>query len=229
MVIDVEDANHNLITTTSNESRNDLIGAEIAKWREDMKSFIDKFSKRKRKRKRKSPSLNPIQDQRNKRKIANAKKANPHPVTEVVSDVVGAEDTIPADTTENLESNNMRLVFQEMQKKATAKLLDKGGLPQIPSSIWDDFQEHFENYTTPNYEVINKAKFLCWHKDIKNNKRKNEEFKAIDEYYCSCNNYAQRPHFYFCLQKANSKEPDPDVNISLKLIYIQDEVWKEFV
>jgi len=241
MAVDAEDANHALVNPPEQVPRStSAYGNDFHTMTETLMNRMDKMemniTKRSRIKKRKATLKEPLKQDRIKRRMLALAKANqntPKPVIAVVENDEnrdGAEDTIPAEVIEE-QSNLMRLVFQEMQVKATTKIVDKEGLPQIPTYIWDDFQEHFVNNTTPINE--NKATFLCWHKDIQDNKRKKNDLEFITEFYYSPDNKSPRSHFYFCLQKANkktkNKEPDPDVNICLKLILIQDEVWKEFV
>jgi len=241
MAVDTEDANHALVNPPEQVPRStSAYGNDFHTMTETLMNRMDKMekniTKRSRIKKRKATLKEPLKQDRIKRRMLALAKANqntPKPVIAVVENDEnrdGAEDTIPAEVIEE-QSNLMRLVFQEMQVKATTKIVDKEGLPQIPTYIWDDFQEHFVNNTTPINE--NKATFLCWHKDIQDNKRKKNDLEFITEFYYSPDNKSPRSHFYFCLQKANkktkNKEPDPDVNICLKLILIQDEVWKEFV
>ena len=241
IAVDTEDANHALVNPPEQVPRStSAYGNDFHTMTETLMNRMDKMekniTKRSRIKKRKATLKEPLKQDRIKRRMLALAKANqntPKPVIAVVENDEnrdGAEDTIPAEVIEE-QSNLMRLVFQEMQVKATTKIVDKEGLPQIPTYIWDDFQEHFVNNTTPINE--NKATFLCWHKDIQDNKRKKNDLEFITEFYYSPDNKSPRSHFYFCLQKANkktkNKEPDPDVNICLKLILIQDEVWKEFV
>jgi len=239
MAVDTQDASGNLLTlpedlprtSSANESGNDVIGVEFKKLCKEMKSYLNRIAKRKKKRK--SPSLNPIQHQRNKRKHNIAKKNTPNPVREVVNDVGdGAEDTIPAPDVN--DPSVLRVIFQEMKDKASTAIVKKGE-PLIPDYVWKEFEDHFVNDSYPTYE--NKGRFLCWHEDLKNaniDKNKNNKTKDLDcipEYFNYFKGEASRSHFYYCkgITKDKKTEPEPDVKICLILVIVQDEVWKNYV
>ena len=149
-------------------------------------------------KKRRSPSLNPVQYSRNQRKKKNlANHSDPalnlSPQYNPPED--GTEDTIQESSLE-LSALEIKDVFKNVKEKASMQIVDHKFAPLISEKDWANFEEAFIKNSTPDYD---KARFLCWHKDLPKKKQKTTEPVNKEFYISSVTGWqAPRPHFHYC-------------------------------